>query len=206
MNWFDYLLLGIAAIYIIGGFIQGALKQLFNLFGFFIALALAFMGCRYLSGFSVALLKTDYFLPYVLPYEEVLQRIGIAMIPEEILELTGAVLTFLALLAVLLIFWRLILHWLTRVNKIPVIGFFNRLGGGLLGLLIALLINFALINAASLLPLPLIDDVLQDSVIVGYIELYLPSLVTGLKEVLIEFLLRSREGGEAMGRFFVKFG
>ena len=42
MNWFDFLLIGIAAFYFIGGLIQGALKQIFNLFGFIIALALAF--------------------------------------------------------------------------------------------------------------------------------------------------------------------
>ncbi len=198
MNWFDYLLLGIAAIYLIGGLVQGALKQLFNLFGFFIALALAFLGSRYLSGYSAALLKPEYFLPY----EEVLQRIGITLTQEGMMELAGGALTFLALLAVLLLLWRLILHWLTGVNKIPVVGFFNRLGGALIGLFIALLINFAIINAASLLPLPFLDDALGGSLIAGYMELYLPPLFAGLKEVLINFLLRSREDGGVIGRIF----
>ena len=166
MNWFDFMLLGIAAFYLIGGLIQGALKQLFNLFGFFIVLALAFLGSRYLSGYVAAFLKPEYFLPY----EEVLQRIGVTLTPEAMMELAGGALTFLALLAVLLLLFRLMLHWLTAVNKIPVVGFFNRLGGALLGLLIGLLINFAIINAASLLPLPFLDNALSGSLIAGYMD------------------------------------
>ena len=191
MNWFDFMLLGIAALYLIGGLIQGALKQLFNLFGLFIVLALAFLGSRYLSGYAAAFLKPEYFLPY----EEVLQRIGVTLTPETMMELAGGALTFLALLAVLLLLFRLMLHWLTAVNKIPVVGFFNRLGGALLGLLIGLLINFAIINAASLLPLPFLDNALSGSLIAGYMELYLPPVFAGFKEILIDFLLRGRTGG-----------
>lgn len=191
MNWFDIVLLGVAALYLVGGLSQGALRQLFNLFGFFIALALAFLGTRYLSDYGTALLKPDYFLPY----EEVLQRFGIIVTPDRALELAGGALTFLVLLVVLLIFFRLLLGRLTAVNKIPVIGFFNRIGGALLGLLVGLLINFAIINAVSLLPLPFLDDALKGSSIAGYIELYLPPLLTGLKGILIDFLLHSRAGG-----------
>ncbi|HPU01409.1 MAG: CvpA family protein [Firmicutes bacterium] len=190
MNWFDYLLLGIAAFYLIGGLIQGALKQLFNLFGFFIALALAFLGSRYLSGYVAAYLKPDYFLPY----EEVLQRFGMALTVEDMMGLAAAAITFLAILLVLLIVFRLLLHWLTAANKIPVIGFFNRLGGALLGLLIGLLIDFAIISAVSLLPLSFLTEALNGSVVAGYLAQQLPLAYGEVKEVLINLLLGSRPG------------
>lgn len=191
MNWFDYLLLGIIAFYFIGGLIQGVLKQLFSLFGFFIALALALMGSRSLGGYGAALLKPEYFVPY----EEVLQRIGIALTPEGMMELAGSALIFLVLLALLLILFQLLIHWATKVNKVPVLGFFNRLAGALFGLLMGLLIGFALINAALLLPLPFLDDALGGSLVAGYMELYLLPLFAGLKEVFIDFLLRGGSGG-----------
>ncbi len=190
MNWFDYLLLGIAAFYLIGGLIQGALKQLFNLFGFFIALALAFLGSRYLSGYVAAYLKPDYFLPY----EEVLQCFGMALTVEDMMGLAAAAITFLAILLVLLIVFRLLLHWLTAANKIPVIGFFNRLGGALLGLLIGLLIDFAIISAVSLLPLSFLTEALNGSVVAGYLAQQLPLAYGEVKEVLINLLLGSRPG------------
>jgi len=190
MNWFDYLLLGIAAFYLIGGLIQGALKQLFNLFGFIIALALAFLGSRYLSGYVAAYLKPDYFLPY----EEVLQRFGMALTVEDMMGLAAAAITFLAILLVLLIVFRLLLHWLTAANKIPVIGFFNRLGGALLGLLIGLLIDFSIICAVSLLPLSFLTEALNGSVVAGYLAQQLPLAYGEVKEVLINLLLGSRPG------------
>lgn len=190
MNWFDYLLLGIAALYFLGGLIQGALKQIFNLCGFIIALVLAFLGSRHLSGYVAAYMKPDYFLPY----EEVLQRIGMALTVEDIMGLAAGALTFLALLVVLLIVFRLLLHWLTAANKIPVIGFFNRLGGALLGLLIGLLIDFAIINAVSLLPLPFLNEALNNSVIAGYLVQHLPPAYSEFKKILINYLLGSRTG------------
>ncbi len=191
MNWFDYLLLGIAAFYLIGGLVQGVLKQLFSLFGFFIAAALALIGSRCLGGYGTALLKPEYFVPY----EEVLQRMGITLSPEGLMDLAGGVLTFLVLLALLLIIFQLLIHWATKVNRVPVLGFFNRLAGALFGLLMGLLIGFALINAAMLLPLPFLDNALGGSLVAGYMELYLSPLFAGLKEALIDFLLRGRSGG-----------
>ncbi len=191
MNWFDFVLLGIAAFYLIGGLIQGALKQLFNLFGFFIVLALAILGSRYLSGYCTAYLKPEYFMPY----EDVLQRVGVTLTPQGMMELAGGAITFLALLVVLMVIFRLMVHWLTAANRIPVVGIFNRLGGALLGLLIGLLINFAIINAVSLLPLPFMNEALDGSVIAGYMALYLPPAFTAFKEILIDFLLRGQAGG-----------
>lgn len=190
MNWFDLLLLGIVAVSVIGGLIQGVLKQLFNLFGFFIVFALAFLGSPYLSGYTADLLQPEYFIPY----EEVMQRYGISLPLEKIIQLAGAVLAFLFLLVVLMIIFRLLLRGLTAVNKIPVVGFFNRLGGALLGLLIALLINIVIINAATLLPLSFVDDAVNGSLLAGYLKLYLPPLFTGFKEILVDYLLRGQAG------------
>lgn len=62
MSWFDLLLLGVVAVLVIGSLIHGVLKQLFNLVGFLIVLALAFMGSSYLSGFITGLLPPEYFI------------------------------------------------------------------------------------------------------------------------------------------------
>ena len=108
--------------------------------------------------------------------------------------LAAAAITFLAILLVLLIVFRLLLHWLTAANKIPVIGFFNRLGGALLGLLIGLLIDFAIISAVSLLPLSFLTEALNGSVVAGYLAQQLPLAYGEVKEVLINLLLGSRPG------------
>lgn len=193
MNWFDLLLLAIVAVYVIGGLIRGALKQLFNLFGFVIVLALAFLGSPYLSGCITGLLKPEHFTSYA----ETLQRFGVSLPFEKMMQLAGAILTFLLLLLVLMIIFRLLMRALTAVNKIPVAGIFNRLGGALLGLLIALLINFVIISVAAILPISFVDDAVNGSLIAGYLKLYLPPLFTGFKEILINYFLRGRAGGGA---------
>lgn len=84
MSWFDLLLMGVVAVLVIGSLIHGVLKQLFNLVGFLIVLALAFMGSPYrdyaatwierirsalafmgslyLGGFITGLLPPEYFI------------------------------------------------------------------------------------------------------------------------------------------------
>lgn len=193
MNWFDLLLLAIGAVYIISGFIQGALKQLFSLFGFFIVLVLAFVGSPYLSGYATALLRPEYFITY----EEALQNFGVSLPAEKIMPLAGAALAFLVLFIVLMILFRLLLRVLTAVNKIPVIGIFNRFGGALLGLLMAALFGLVLINIAAIVPISAVDEAVSGSLIAGYLKLYLPLLFTGIKGKLIDYFLRGSAGGGA---------
>lgn len=191
MNWFDLLLLAIAAIYLISGLIQGALKQLFGLLSFFIVLVLALLGSPYLSGFVTARLRPEYFSSA----GEALQQYGLSLPVEEMARLAGTALTFLLLLIALSIIFRLLLRSLTAVNKIPVIGLFNRLGGALLGLLTALLINFLLVNVAVILPVAAVNEAVSGSLIADWMRLSLPPLVTGVKVNLIDCFLRNRIGG-----------
>lgn len=191
MNWFDLLLLAITAIYVIGGFIRGALKQLFNLFGFFIILALALLGSPYLSRHITALLGPESFTIH----KEALQQFGISMPVEQMMQFVGFALTFLLLLVLLMVVFRLLVRTLAVVNKIPVIGIFNRFGGVLLGLLTALLLNFVIINVAEMLPIAAVDEAVRGSFITGYLNLYLPPLFAGFKGKLIDYFLRSPAGG-----------
>ena len=193
MNWFDLLLLALGAVYGISGFIQGALKQLFSLFGFFIVLALAFLGSPYLSGYATCLLRPEYFITY----EEALQNFGVSLPAEKIMPLAGAALAFLVLLIVLMILFRLLLRALTAVNKLPVIGIFTRLGGVLLGLLTAALLGLVLVNVAAVLPIAAVDEAVSGSRIAGYLNLYLPPLFSGFKVKLIDHFLRGSAGGGA---------
>ena len=191
MNWFDLLLLAIGAFYLVSGFVQGALKQLFSLFGFFIVLALAFLGSPYLSGFATALLRPEHFITY----EEALQSFGVSLPAEKIMQLAGAALAFLGLLIILMILLRLLLRVLTAVNRVPVIGIVNRFGGALLGLLTAALLGLVLINIAAILPIAAVDEAVSGSLIAGYLNLYLPPLFSGVKGKLIDYFLRGSAGG-----------
>ena len=113
------------------------------------------------------------------------------------MPLAGAALAFLVLLIVLMILFRLLLRALTAVNKLPVIGIFNRLGGVLLGLLTAALLGLVLVNVAAVLPIAAVDEAVSGSRIAGYLNLYLPPLFSGFKAKLIDHFLRGSAGGGA---------
>ena len=207
MNWFDLLLLLVIAFYVTVGFIRGALKQLINLGGFFVSLALAFWGTPYLS--YVIAFPLQFFgltapgVPSLaLPQFETLTAPGEALTPlkelltvEQLGGLAGAVSVFLVLLLLLAVAFRLLMRLLKAVNKIPVIGTFNRLGGALLGLLMALFLGFVVISLAALLPVSPVEEGLNGSVIAGHLKTCLPQLFAGFEEKIAVYFLRPPAGG-----------
>ncbi len=112
-------------------------------------------------------------------------------------RLAASVAVFLVLLLLLAALFRLLMRALTMVNKIPVIGPFNRLGGALLGLLTALLLSFVLINFAAILPVPAVGEAVSSSQIAGGMKAGLPQLMTAFEERVIDHFLRYPVGGGA---------
>ena len=209
MNWFDFLLLAIAVFYVIGGLIRGALRQLFGLFGFFAVVGLSYLGTPYLSGLLTGLLQSliganpggepaaAFSLPeQLIGLEGALPKPG-QLLPEQLTRLAASVAVFLVLLLLLAALFRLLMRALTMVNKIPVIGPFNRLGGALLGLLTALLLSFMLINLAAILPVPAVGEAVKSSQIAGGMKAGLPQLMTAFEERVIDHFLRYPVGGGA---------
>lgn len=191
MNWFDCLLIAIVALYLIGGFIRGFVKQLFSLFGFFIILALAFAGSRLLGGYAAAFIDPQC----LLPYREAAARLGADLPVETILNLVAGVLTFLAFLIILQILFRLIARTMTSINRVPVIGFFNRLGGAALGLLAGVVFAYLLVAIVSLVPVKFCTEAVGGSAAAALAEQYLPPVTEGLKNLLVEFYLQAVEKG-----------
>jgi uncharacterized membrane protein required for colicin V production len=193
MSWFDILLLAIIAIYTITGLAQGLVKQLFNLFGFLIVLALAFIGSRMLSGYVASFLDPAA----LLPYWEVIHGIGVDVPVDRILQMVAGVIAFLALFVILQIFFRLIAAGFKSINQVPVVGLFNRIGGGVIGLFIGIFLAYTVVSLASLVPLQFCVDALDNSRIAVLAEQYLPPVTAALKEFFLKCFLHTVSGGEA---------
>ena len=191
MNWFDFVLLGIMVIYTVSGFRQGLVKQLFNLFGFVIVLVLALVGSKYLSGYIAAYLKPEL----LVPYQEVIHLLGAETAMEQVLELVAGVLVFIVLLVVLLLLFRLLSGGLKWFNKLPVIGFFNRLGGALLGLLIGAVFAYVVISVISLVPVRGLMEAVAGSYLAGMAEMHGAAATAWVKSVLLEYYLNTVQNG-----------
>lgn len=194
MNWFDFVLLGIMVIYTVSGFRQGLVKQLFNLFGFVIVLVLALVGSKYLSGYIAAYLKPEL----LVPYQEVIRLLGAETAMEQVLALVAGVLAFIILFVVLLLLFRLLSGGLKWVNKIPVLGFFNRLGGAVLGLLIGVVFAYIAISVLSLVPVRGIMEAVAGSYLAGTVEMHCAAVTAWLKSLLLGFYLNTIQNGGAL--------
>ncbi len=183
MNWFDFVLLGIIILNAVNGLTRGLVKQLFSLFGFLIALVLAFLGSRMLSATVAGFLNPES----MIPYQETLQLLGAEAVAERALELVAGLITFLALFVVLLVLIRLISGGFKWVNRLPVIGLFNRLGGALLGLVLGVVFAYLLLSSISLVPLPFTVAAVQGSHLARLAEAYLPLLTDSVQGLLVKF-------------------
>lgn len=193
MNWFDLLLLGIVALYLMIGFAEGLIKQLFNLFGFLIVLALSFAGSRVLSGYVASYLDPAS----LLPYWEVIHGFGVAVTLDRVHQMVAGVITFLALFVILQIVIRLIAAGFKSINRVPVIGMVNRAGGAAIGFLIGICFAYMLLSLASLVPLQFFVDAVNGSKVAGWAEIYLPPVTAALKDLFLKFFLQTVTGGEA---------
>jgi len=191
MNWFDLMLLSLIAVYMISGFFRGLVKQLFSMFGFLIVQALAFFGSRFLSRPAARLL--DPLLN--IPAQETLQIPGVDAAVGRAVELVAGVLVFLVLFVILSVLLRPLsgsFHW---INKLPVVGLINRLGGAVVGLVIGAAISYLLIGLSQLMPLPVLASAVSGSAVAAWAEQYLPQTTAALREQIIYFYLRYAGNG-----------
>ncbi len=185
MSWFDIILLLIFLIHLVSGFSRGLVKQLFDIFGFIVVVLLSIWGSR-----SFSYVLTGYINPDdIIPHHEVLQNLGIEMALEKAPQLIAGVITFLLLFLVLSLVFRLFSGGFRWINRIPVIGFFNRIGGGVLGALVGVLFVYIIIAAVSLIPMQFFMDAVETSEVVFLADYYITPAAQELKIIFLDYYL-----------------
>ncbi len=183
MNWLDLLLVIIILLHFVNGFSRGLVKMFFDIVGFIVVLVFSLLGSRLLSGPFSSYIDPES----VIAHHAVIQNFGIDIAPENTPQLIAGVIVFLVLFILLTIFFRLYAGGFRWINRIPVIGLFNRIGGSVLGALVGAAFVYIIIAALYLIPLKLITDALANSSLVIYADLYLSNYALELKRFLVNF-------------------
>ncbi len=185
MNWLDIFLLVVLFLHLVSGFSRGLVKQLFDVFGFFVVILLSFWGSRFFSE-SVA----EYINPEnIIAHHELIENLGLEVALEQVPQLIGGILAFLGLFILLSIVFRLFSGGFRWINRLPVIGFFNRIGGGLLGATLGVLFVYIIVAAVSLIPLQLFMEAIENSEVAFITDHYFSPLVEGLKERVVDYYI-----------------
>ncbi len=185
MTWFDMVLLVVFFLHLVSGFLRGMIKQLFDIFGFLLIIIASLWGSRL---FSYVL--ADYINPEdIIPHHEVMESLGMDVAFEAAPQLIAGVLTFLLLFVFLSIVFRLFSGGFRWVNRIPVIGFFNRVGGGVMGALVGVVFIYIIIAAVSLIPLQFFMDALKDSEVVFISNHYLTPFAKDIGNLFLDYYI-----------------
>ncbi len=183
MNWLDLLLVIIIMVHFVNGFSRGLVKMFFDIVGFIVVIVFSLLGSRLLSGPLSNYIDPDS----VIAHHAVIQSFGIDIAPENTPQLIAGVIVFLVLFILLSIFFRVYAGGFRWINRIPVIGLLNRIGGGVLGALVGAVFVYIIISALSLIPLQLFKDGLTSSSLVVYADLYFSGYALELKRFLVNF-------------------
>lgn len=185
MIWLDILLIVVFLLHFASGFVRGLVKQLFDIFGFFLIIIASLWGSRQFS-----YLLADYVNPEdIIPHHEVIESLGVELAFEAVPQLIAGILTFLALFLVLSLVFRFFSGGFKWVNRIPVIGFFNRVGGGVLGAVVGVVFVYIIIAALSLVPLQFFMDALENSEIVFITDHYLTPIAKDIGELFLNYYI-----------------
>ena len=185
MTWFDLLLTGIFLMHVLSGFMRGLVKQLFDVFGFIIVVLLSLWGSRYFSEELSAYIDPEK----IIPHHEIIESLGLEVALEKAPQIVAGLIAFLAMFLILSLVFKLFSGGFRWINRIPVIGFFNRVGGLLLGTLIGIVFVYIIIAVIALIPLPFFEEILESSQIVFIANYYLAPLVENSKEFLYNFYI-----------------
>jgi uncharacterized membrane protein required for colicin V production len=185
ISWFDIILLVIFLLHIINGLSRGLVKQLFDVFGFLIIIGLSFWGSRLFSDSLAGYINPED----IIPHHDVMQQLGVDLALEKAPQLVAGVIAFLAIFLILSIAFRLFSSGFRWVNRVPVIGFLNRIGGAVLGAAIGTLFVYIIIAAVSLIPLPLFAEALDNSEVVFVTDHYLTPAAEEIKSLVINYYL-----------------
>ncbi len=185
MNWLDILLLAVFVLHLLNGFFHGLVKQFFDLVGFLVVIVFSFWGSRHISGLLAAKINTED----IIPHHELIESLGLEVALDKAPQLIAAIIVFLVMFLVLSLLFRIISGSFRWVNKVPVIGFFNRLGGAVLGALIGITFVYLIIAGMSLIPLQLFEEALDNSEAVFIANHYLTPIADWLKGILLKYFL-----------------
>ncbi len=185
MNWLDVFLLVVFFMHLVSGFSRGMIKQLFDIFGFIIVILLSFWGSKMFSE-SLA----EYIDPEnIIPHHELIENMGLEVALEQVPELIGGILAFLGLFIILSIVFRLFSGGFRWINRLPVIGFFNRIGGGLLGAAVGVVFIYIIVAALSMIPFQFFMEAVDNSEIALITEHYYTPLVEEFKERVVAYYI-----------------
>lgn len=185
MNWFDILLLVVFFLHLVSGYSRGLVKQLFDLIGFFVIILLSFWGSRLFSERLAVFIDPED----IIAHHDLIQSLGLEVAIEKAPQLIAGVITFLLLIIALSLIFRLFSGGFRWVNRVPVIGFFNRIGGAVLGALVGVVFVYIIITAAALIPLKPFMDALRTSEVAFFAEYYLSPLADRVKEIALDYYL-----------------
>ena len=185
MNWLDIVLLVVLTLHVINGFSRGLMKQLFDIIGFLVIVVLAYIGGRM---FSESLAR--YINPEdIIPHHDVISDFGLEVALEKAPQFIAAIIAFLVLFLFLSLVFRIFSGGFSWVNRIPVIGLFNRIGGAALGVVVGIVFVYIIIAAISLIPMQLFVDALAESEAVFVSRQYLTPLAEQLKDLVVRVFL-----------------
>jgi len=183
LNWLDFGLGVIILLHIVNGFGSGMIKIFFDLAIFLVVFILSLVGSRILSGPIAQYIDQES----IVEHYELMQALGLEVALEDAPRLIAGLVILLVLFILFSLVFRLFsrgFHW---VNRIPVIGLFNRLGGSVMGAVIGAAFVYIIIVVITLLPLELFINAIENSEIAAYSEQYVSSYALELKKFLINF-------------------
>ncbi len=185
MNWLDILLVIVFFLHLASGFSRGMVKQLFDIFGFIVVIILSFWGGRLFSE-SLA----EYINPEnIIPHHELIENMGLEVALEQMPQFIGGVLAFLALFLILSIVFRLFSSGFRWINRIPVIGFFNRIGGAILGVIVGAVFVYIIVAVVSIIPLQFFMEAIENSEVAFITDHYFTPLFEKVKELAVDYYL-----------------
>lgn len=179
MSWLDLILLVVFLFHLISGYARGLVKQLFDIIGFFLVVLLSFWGSRSFSAHLAVLINPED----IVAHHDLIKSLGLEVAMEKVPQLVAGIILFLLFLLLLSIVFRFFSKGFRWVNKIPVIGFLNRLGGALLGALVGIILIYLIIVAIDLVPLQPFMGITESSQVAFVTKHYLAPLAQKLKEL-----------------------
>lgn len=185
MAWFDIVLILVFIMHLVSGFSRGLIKQLFDILGFILVIFLSLWGSRNFSHVLVEYINPED----IIPHHDVITALGVDVALEQAPQLIAGILTFLILFLILSMVFKLFSSGFRWINRIPVIGLFNRIGGGVLGSIVGLVFVYIIIAAFSLIPLQFFMDALEESEVVFVADYYITPAAEELKDQFIEYYL-----------------
>ena len=183
MNWLDPLLVIILLLLAVSGFGRGLAKSIFDITGYFVLFVLALFASRYLSGPLANLVWPDS----ILYSPEIIEILGIDIPSEQIPVLVMGAISLLVLFIIFSVGFRVFSGSFSWVNRIPVFGLLNRIGGGAVGVLLGALFGYFIIVAFSLVPFSFFMNALNNSLLARYAFEHVLPYGQWLKDFLIRF-------------------